>query len=1155
MALRSVPWLLLPLLLVVLVVVPRLAAGSGEATVEYLVNVILIQNDHLPWSLDKVAPFIALGIEHANGRLRSAGLNAHISATYDNFISFSGNPQKVCIDTDCGAKEKLQDITENNLLGCAVIGPTCQYAAYALLRVIKRYERMVVSAGSFGLSTTFVPELTRTLLSAAKVSTFFVDFWRLVQPQRKPVAWSTAYVLSGNSYNYDVCLWYIQALLENIKVASGNKLFNSTKAELDNQLIEVPTLDKLSNALMTRESNVVIFCGDVPYIYEVTNSLEKSVKNIFQQLVFVALDLFGGGHVAAERNYTIKGTVLIVTLPTLNVTLPVAEQHRNASNAKIPHVNKFAEAYYETMLIYGDFLKRSLQDGTFTCSSTDATTMRGKNYIGKDRMVHIDENGDSEGELEVLYLHNNKFHVVWQYDTWKNTFREVSNLNFTLPTDIPERKENHATIIALFAISIIFIVLILGFLLLWRKYSVERQLRTQRWVIPWVKLEDLPEDENNSTHEVHQRKLSVYFVPDGSFESDAITNKKYDNKVVMLKPLKVYDGVFTNTQKRELCLLISMACDNLTKFYGTTVGGIGVTYAVTDYCSRGSLWDILQDEVTYPEDTLMDWEFKVSIMHDIAKGMVYLQNKIGAHGRLKSINCVVDSRMVVKVTDFGLISEREDRDCSLKSTPRPENAVKEKIISYAQMLKARTRGQNKLFNRFIARRSNPCDEIRPTRPSSKLWMAPEHLRVGGVSPKGDVYSFGIILQELLYRRGVFYIRDGSYGESEIIERLMCTEDTGHFRPTLEESVIVDKTGGNEMFQMISDCWDENPERRPDFKRLEGSLKRISNKIHQGHGGTYVDSLIWRLEQYSKNLERLVEERTHLYKRERDRADELNYQLLPKSAVMALKARGFVEPELFDAVTIYFSDIVGFTTICKHSEPMEVVCLLNDLYKAFDAIVDSYDVYKVETIGDAYMVVSGLPRRNGARHAAQIADMALDILDFVGTFQVDHFPGLPLWVRIGIHSGGCAAGVVGNKMPRYCLFGDTVNTASRIESTGLPWRIHTSTSTVKILTEIESGHMFEERGLTELKGRGTEVTYWLIGKEDLTKTLPVPPEIDIGHGMKGEFEEMIKDLKRRRRSNPRAPNRRPRRDAPVAEELPLEYLQILIPAPDHEDTLL
>ncbi|CAM9192625.1 unnamed protein product, partial [Lampetra fluviatilis] len=267
-----------------------------------------------------------------------------------------------------------------------------------------------------------------------------------------------------------------------------------------------------------------------------------------------------------------------------------------------------------------------------------------------------------------------------------------------------------------------------------------------------------------------------------------------------------------------------------------------------------------------------------------------------------------------------------------------------------------------------------------------------------------------------------------------------------------------------------------------------------NKIHQGHGGTYVDSLIWRLEQYSKNLERLVEERTHLYKRERDRADELNYQLLPKSAVMALKARGFVEPELFDAVTIYFSDIVGFTTICKHSEPMEVVCLLNDLYKAFDAIVDSYDVYKVETIGDAYMVVSGLPRRNGARHAAQIADMALDILDFVGTFQVDHFPGLPLWVRIGIHSGGCAAGVVGNKMPRYCLFGDTVNTASRIESTGLPWRIHTSTSTVKILTEIESGHMFEERGLTELKGRGTEVTYWLIGKEDLTKTLPVPPEM-------------------------------------------------------------
>uniref|UniRef100_A0A8D0EW88 Guanylate cyclase 2C n=1 Tax=Strix occidentalis caurina TaxID=311401 RepID=A0A8D0EW88_STROC len=116
--------------------------------------------------------------------------------------------------------------------------------------------------------------------------------------------------------------------------------------------------------------------------------------------------------------------------------------------------------------------------------------------------------------------------------------------------------------------------------------------------------------------------------------------------------------------------------------------------------------------------------------------------------------------------------------------------------------------------------------------------------------------------------------------------------------------------------------------------------------------------------------------------------------------------------------------------------MEVVDMLNDIYKNFDHILDHHDVYKVETIGDAYMVVSGLPKRNGNRHAVDISMMALDILSFMGSFELRHLPDLPVWIRIGIHSGPCAAGVVGIKMPRYCLFGDTVNTASRMESTGL-----------------------------------------------------------------------------------------------------------------------
>ncbi|RWS20904.1 retinal guanylyl cyclase 1-like protein, partial [Leptotrombidium deliense] len=199
----------------------------------------------------------------------------------------------------------------------------------------------------------------------------------------------------------------------------------------------------------------------------------------------------------------------------------------------------------------------------------------------------------------------------------------------------------------------------------------------------------------------------------------------------------------------------------------------------------------------------------------------------------------------------------------------------------------------------------------------------------------------------------------------------------------------------------------------------------------------------------------------------------------------------VPPEKFDAVTIFFSDIVGFTTISAFSEPMEIITLLNDLYTIIDNTILHRNVYKVETIGDSYMLVSGLPNRN-CDHAQQIATIALEILDQCLNFKIRHMPKIPFKIRIGINSGPVVAGVVGYTMPRYCLFGDTVNVASRMESTGRAFAIHVSKSTEILLR----GHNFEltYRGEILLKGKGKQSTYWLTGKQNELH-FPLPVDIE------------------------------------------------------------
>ncbi|XP_063237909.1 uncharacterized protein LOC134539652 [Bacillus rossius redtenbacheri] len=232
-----------------------------------------------------------------------------------------------------------------------------------------------------------------------------------------------------------------------------------------------------------------------------------------------------------------------------------------------------------------------------------------------------------------------------------------------------------------------------------------------------------------------------------------------------------------------------------------------------------------------------------------------------------------------------------------------------------------------------------------------------------------------------------------------------------------------------------------------------------------------------IQVYSVNLAQKAKE----LKKEKRKSDMLLFQMLPPSVAQQLKQTQQVPAEYYSAVTVYFSDIVGFTEIAAISTPLEVVTFLNTIYKHFDARIECYDVYKVETIGDSYMVASGLPVRNGDKHVTEIATMALDLLAASVRFKVPHRPQERLQIRSGAHTGPVVAGIVGTKMPRYCLFGDTVNTASRMESTGEALKIHIS-SEVKQALDVAGGFRTEHRGFVEVKGKGVLDTYWLACKE-------------------------------------------------------------------------
>lgn len=209
---------------------------------------------------------------------------------------------------------------------------------------------------------------------------------------------------------------------------------------------------------------------------------------------------------------------------------------------------------------------------------------------------------------------------------------------------------------------------------------------------------------------------------------------------------------------------------------------------------------------------------------------------------------------------------------------------------------------------------------------------------------------------------------------------------------------------------------------------------------------------------------------------KQRSDELLLNILPYETAQELKAKGSAEAKLFDEVTVLFTDFKGFTQIAEKLSPQELVGLINECFSAFDRIMGKYGIEKIKTIGDAYMAASGLPVAN-TTNAVDVVLAALEIQKFMSELHaVSTALGKPTFeIRIGVHTGPVVAGIVGIKKFQYDIWGDTVNTASRMESSGEVGRVNISGTTYD---RVKDRFTCTPRGEVEAKGKGMIRMYFV-----------------------------------------------------------------------------
>ncbi|XP_066267244.1 atrial natriuretic peptide receptor 1-like [Branchiostoma lanceolatum] len=994
-------------------------------------------------------------------------------------------------DTGCSAREGM-DVTmelyeELRTDLRVIIGPGCDAVCGPIGVLAASWNVPVVSwgcASSHLSNKDEYPTFARTVGPFAKTGALFVSLL-------KHFGWSRAAILASTQQVWQTTSLAIKLALEDDGIAVAFfQSFDPGYAQMSERERAMHH-DALETA--KTKARILIFCANGGDVREML-LMAADLGIVNGDYVFVVIN-FAPDAILGENTWmgqdgrdeeakrVFNGLLNVhVHTPLLDdwerlereVRYRMAGPPFNRGMQRYEKVDVYAAMLYDAVMLYALALDDALNDGESETNGVRvAQLMTDRTFDGIAGTVSIDEYGDRSPNYVIQNLKGDRFEDIANFAT-ANKSLEMRDVDVVWaggktspPVDSPECGwDNDLCVddsyqIALGAVgsAVTFLAVATTVIFFWyRKCMVERNLNNQSlWIIDYA---DIFIPEHPLGHSTTTQGSTGSRVGAGSksmsksvgghthsstgsgttdtnifhtIRSGKTIVGKYKGSWVAMKKIEREKLVITRKHLTEFKQMRDLLHENVNIFVGACIYPPRI-YLITTFCSKGSLQDVLEND-----SIQIDNNFKMSFAMDIAKGMAFLHGTvIASHGRLKSSNCVVDSRWVVKVTDYGMGDFKCDQD---------ESAWDSEHARFTDM----------------------------------FWTAPEQLRCAASgnygSQKGDVYGYGIILAEIALRSGP-YSAQSVLDPKGIIQAVKFGQEPV-YRPFLPPDSCL-----HEMHRLMESCWAEMPDRRPSFASVISWLK----KMNGGKLMSVVDNMFSMMEKYASNLEELVQERTSQLDEEKRKTDELLYRMIPVFVANKLKLGETIAPQTFESVTVYFSDIVGFTKLSAASSPLQVVDFLNDLYTLFDGVIERYDVYKVETIGDAYMVASGLPEMNGNRHVSEIATMALELLSSLKNFTIRHLPKKQLQLRCGFHTGAVVAGVVGLKMPRYCLFGDTVNTASRMESSGLALRIHVSWSSYVLLLDMGT-FIMEKRGEVTMKGKGAVTTYWLHGRSDMHFDLP------------------------------------------------------------------